>query len=199
MTAPAGASRARLWQAPLALGVIWGFAEATLFFVIPDVVIGWAALSDWRRGLSMLVAAIAGAVAGGLLLYGFAAGHPAEARALVDAVPFVHAAMLATVAGDYQRDGAVAILFGPGNGIPYKVYAALAAPTVDTVSFVLLTIPARLERFLPAWLVFAGLGRLAVPRIAANFPGGGEPALCSVVDHWICSVLVAHLTGIGVA
>jgi hypothetical protein len=168
VTAPSGTGRGGLWQPPLALGLIWGFAEATLFFVIPDVVIGWAALSDWRRGLWMLLAAICGALAGGLLLYGFAAEHAGAAAAAVDAVPFVHSAMLATVAGDYRREGASAILFGPGNGIPYKVYAALAPAAVDPASFALLSIAARLERFLPAWLVFALVGAWLRRRIAAH-------------------------------
>jgi membrane protein YqaA with SNARE-associated domain len=157
-----------LWRPPLALAFVWGFAEATLFFIIPDVVIGWAALSNWRRGLEMLAAACAGALVGGLLLYGLAANHPAEVVAAVDAVPFVHGAMIETVARDYQRHGPLAILFGPGNGIPYKVYAALAPPVVDPASFALLTIPARLERFLPAWLIFATVGGWFRRRIAEH-------------------------------
>ena len=48
----------------------------------------------------------------------------------------------------------------------YKVYAALAPPVVDPASFVLLSIAARLERFLPAWLAFALLGLWFRRRIA---------------------------------
>jgi membrane protein YqaA with SNARE-associated domain len=171
VNAPAGAVRHGLWQPPLALGFLWGFAEATLFFIIPDVVIGWAALSGWRRGLRMLGAAIAGAVLGGLVLYGFAATHAAAARAAIDAVPFVHGAMLARVTADYERQGPSAILFAPGNGIPYKVYAALAPPVTDPASFTLLTILARLERFLPGWLLFTVVG-VRFRRWIAEHPRG---------------------------
>jgi membrane protein YqaA with SNARE-associated domain len=165
---PTTASRGGLWQAPLALGFVWGFAEATLFVIIPDVIIGWAALSDWRSGLRMLLAAISGAVAGGLVLYAVATARPIAALAAVEAVPFVHHAMIERVAGDYRRLGPWAILFGPGNGVPYKVYAALAPPSADPVSFALLSIPARLERFLPAWLIFTLAGRGLRPWIASH-------------------------------
>jgi membrane protein YqaA with SNARE-associated domain len=168
MTTTTTAGRGGLWPAPVALGFVWGFAEATLFFVIPDVIIAWAALSDWRSGLRMLLAAISGALAGGLILYAVAATRPEAALAAVEAVPFVHQAMIARVADDYRREGSRAILFGPGHGIPYKVYAALAPPVVDPLSFALLSIPARLERFLPAWLIFGVVGRGFRSRLASH-------------------------------
>jgi len=168
MTTPTTAVRGGLWRAPLALGFIWGCAEATLFFIIPDVVIGWAALSDWRSGLRMLVAAVAGALAGGLILYSVAAARPDAALTAVEAVPFIQRAMIARVADGYRRQGPWAILFGPGNGIPYKVYAALAPPVVGPAAFALLSIPARLERFLPAWLIFTTVGRGLRSRLASH-------------------------------
>ena len=53
MMAPAGGERPAktgLWPAPLWLSLAWGFAEATLFFIVPDVVLGWESLGGWRRG-----------------------------------------------------------------------------------------------------------------------------------------------------
>lgn len=168
MRTPTTAVGGGLWRAPVALGFVWGFAEATLFFIIPDVIIGWASLSDWRSGLRMLVAATLGALAGGLILYAVAAARPAIALAAVEAVPFVHRAMIERVADDYRRQGRWAILAGSGNGIPYKVYAALAPPVIDPVSFALLSIPARLERFLPALLIFTIVGHGFRRRIASH-------------------------------
>ena len=164
------ASAGGLWRPPLVLGFLWGFAEATLFFIIPDVIIAWAALSGWRSGSRMLVAALTGALAGGLVLYAVAAGRPAEAVAAVESVPFVGRAMVERVADAYRTHGASAILLAPGNGIPYKVYAALAPVVTDPVSFALLSIPARLARFLPAWLIFTMVGR-AFTRSIASHPG----------------------------
>ena len=38
-----------LWHPPLWLGFLWGFAEGTLFFIIPDIVLSWAALAGEMR------------------------------------------------------------------------------------------------------------------------------------------------------
>ena len=159
-----------LWQPPLLLGFLWGFAEATLFFIIPDVVIAWAALSGWRSGLRMLLAALAGALLGGLILYAIVVAPPAATVATITEVPFVGRAMIERVADRYRSLGAAAILLAPGNGIPYKVYAALAPPAADPFSFVLLSIPARLARFLPAFVIFTLAGR-AFGRRIRNHPG----------------------------
>ena len=159
-TAPrSSVAESGLWRPPLLLGLVWGFAEATLFFIIPDVIIAWAALSSWRSGLRMLLAALVGALAGGLVLYGAATARPGAVLAAVESVPFIHPAMIDKVADRYRDLGASAILRAPGNGIPYKVYAALAPPVTGPGSFALLSIPARLERFLPAWLIFTAVGR----------------------------------------
>jgi hypothetical protein len=149
---------AGLWRPPLALGFLWGLAEATLFFIIPDVVIAWAALSGWRTGLRMLLAALVGALTGGLILYAVAAARPAATVATIERVPFVGRTMIERVADSYRSRGASAILLAPGNGVPYKVYAALAPPVADPFSFVLLSIPARLARFLPAYVIFTLVG-----------------------------------------
>lgn len=148
------------WRPPLWAGALWGFAEATLFFIIPDVVITWAALGSAQHGVKMLGAAILGALVGGMLLYGLASWQPETARAAVDAVPFVRSTMFDTVAAAYGRWGAAALLHAPGNGIPYKVYAVLAPPVMAPTAFAALTVPARLERFLIGWVLTTVAGWL---------------------------------------
>jgi hypothetical protein len=150
----------RLWRPPLWLGFVWGIAEATLFFIIPDVIITWTALIDARRGIRMLAAAAAGALVGGSLLYASATFDPEGSRAAVDAVPFVGAGMFQRVTEAYAGRGPTAMLYAPGNGIPYKVYAVLAPPVMDFGTFAAMTVPARLVRFLAGWVVFTGLGLL---------------------------------------
>lgn len=147
-----------LWRPPLWVGLVWGFAEATLFFIIPDVVITWAALGSVRHGVKMLAAASIGALVGGLLMYGLATWQPESARAAVDAVPFVRHAMFDTVASAYGEWGPAALLHAPGNGIPFKVYAVLAPPVVRPGTFAVLTVPARLERFAIGWLLSTAIG-----------------------------------------
>ena len=60
---------------------IWGFAEATLFFIVPDV---WLTLIAVRRGLVPALAAcgwaLAGALAGGLAMYAWGVFDSAAAR-----------------------------------------------------------------------------------------------------------------------
>jgi membrane protein YqaA with SNARE-associated domain len=80
--------RAGMGLGALALLFAWGFAEATVFFVVCDVAVSWIAV---RRGLrSGVVAALvaaAGAVLGIVLLHGWALRDPAAALALVDGCP----------------------------------------------------------------------------------------------------------------
>ena len=41
---------------------LWGVAEATLFFVVPDVLVGWIALRGPRRTLVVWLGATAGGI-----------------------------------------------------------------------------------------------------------------------------------------
>lgn len=157
-----------LWPVPLWLSLVWGFAEATLFFIVPDVVLGWESLGGWRRGTKALAVIVAGALAGGLLVYGLAAIWPDAIRHAVASVPFVGDAMFATVAAAYDGHGAIGMLLGPTSGIPYKIYAVLAPQSFNVLSFAIISIPARLERLALSWLVFALLGRWLAPVIARN-------------------------------
>src|SRR3546814_12347528 len=56
-------------RAAHAVSLLWGFAEATVFFVVPDVWISRRALSSWRAALRGCGFALAGALVGGVLLY----------------------------------------------------------------------------------------------------------------------------------
>src|SRR3546814_3695958 len=54
-------------RAAHAVSLLWGFAEATVFFVVPDVWISRRALSSWRAALRGCGFALAGALGGGVL------------------------------------------------------------------------------------------------------------------------------------
>jgi hypothetical protein len=66
--------------------------------------------------------------------------------------------MFAKVERDYHDHRLMGLLYGPSSGVPYKVYAVLAPPLHQPLLFILLTIPARLERLALSWLVFTGIG-----------------------------------------
>jgi membrane protein YqaA with SNARE-associated domain len=155
----------------LAVAALWGFAEATLFFVVPDV---WLTAVAVRRGaraaLAAALCAAAGALVGGALMYAWGADDPAGAAAALDAVPAVSPAMLDRVRADLERDGAAAaLLAGAFSGVPYKAYAALA-PSAGVGPWPLLaaTAPARLARFVPACLLAALLSGVLSGRLSAR-------------------------------
>jgi len=145
----------------LVIAFLWGLAEATLFFVVPDVYVGFVALFHWRKGLLTTVAATAGAMIGGAIMYGLAGANAPAINELLVEVPLISPEMVRTVAGQTQTSGLVAMVTGPLQGIPYKIYAAQAGQQyLPFISFVLVTIVARLPRFFLLALMGAGLGRV---------------------------------------
>jgi hypothetical protein len=147
-----------LWRPPPWLGFLWGFAEGTLFFIIPDLVLSWASLAGVRGGIKILGAILAGAVVGGICMYAWAVWRPDSARSAVAAVPFVRTKMFEKVREDYRAHGASGIFYTLGTGIPYKVYAVLAPSITSPVTFGLISIPARFERLALSWVVPTMLG-----------------------------------------
>jgi membrane protein YqaA with SNARE-associated domain len=142
-----------------AAALLWGFAEATLFFIVPDVLTSAAALRDARTGLRACVFALIGALAGGALMYDWGARDEAQAVAAVEVVPGIDAAMMARVRDELARHGAPALLVGPLTGTPYKTYAVQAAGAgIGRWEFLAVSVPGRLPRFvlvtlLTAWVV----------------------------------------------
>ena len=147
-----------LWHPPLWLGFLWGFAEGTLFFIIPDIVLSWAALAGAKCGARILGAILLGAVGAGLCLHTWATFQPAASRSAVAAVPWVRTAMFDQVQKDYETHGIAGLLMGPASGIPYKVSAVLAPPFCSPGPFALISVVARAERMALTWVFFTVLG-----------------------------------------
>jgi hypothetical protein len=131
----------------VAAGVAWGFAEGTLFFVVPDVLISRTALLSWRRALLQAVAASAGAVLAGALLFTWAADAPLAAQTVVRQVPFVRESMFEVAAVGLDAGAFGGLVRGSFSGIPYKVFAVEAPGHVAGVPFVVASGPARVLRF----------------------------------------------------
>jgi membrane protein YqaA with SNARE-associated domain len=159
-----GPSRRQWWQDSLVgrpgilAAFLWGLAEATFFFVIPDVLLSFVAILAWPRTSKHVLAAIAGALLGGALLFHWASVDSAGARAAVTHVPFVREKMFLKVSGGFRRQGWRSMLLGSFSGIPYKLYAVEAPKFTSPLEFLLVTPPARAVRFL---LVWAGFGTAA--------------------------------------
>lgn len=136
----------------------WGLAEATLFFVIPDVILTYIALKNIKKALLACLYALIGALIGGTILYFWSSSDPKQVVTILNAIPAINSEMIHEVEQSLRQDGLLAMVLGPTQGIPYKIYASFA-PTVGIgyFSFLLASIPARLMRFLAvtvmAWLV----------------------------------------------
>jgi len=144
-----------------AFAATWGFSEALLFFVVPDVLITWVALKrGWRAGWQTALWALIGAWVGGALLLIWQGFAPQQAALAVEAVPFISPALMAQARENLNANGGIAILLGSLSGIPYKAFV-IAAPAAGLGDWALLawTLPGRGVRFFLAAAVASLAGR----------------------------------------
>lgn len=147
------------------LAALWGLAEATLFFIVPDVLLSGLALRQpMRRVIRMCLWALGGALLGGLLMYGWGWFAPISVLGVLREIPAIDLALCEAVMRQLREDGLIALFIGPLTGTPYKIYAAMAgALALNPWLFFALSIPARLLRF----VAVAGLVKL----ICRQWPG----------------------------
>jgi membrane protein YqaA with SNARE-associated domain len=149
------------------IAFLWGLAEATFFFVIPDMFTSYRALKSWRSGFRACLLALAGALAGGSLIYAYAAWKPAAALRAVDSVPAVTVQVIQTARQSYDKDGAAAIFYGPAKTVPYKVYTVMAPSRhIGYLEFMAISAPARMARFVAVTAAAAGLSYLLRNRLS---------------------------------
>lgn len=145
------------------VATVWGSAEATVFFIVPDVWTSWLALHNPRRGMATTVSALAGALAGGATTYKTAQQmSPQATEHVLTSVPGISADMVAKVERQLDEQGWAALVLGPTRGVPYKIYARTLAHGNESFGrFMALSVPARMVRFLAVTGGVAGLGKLA--------------------------------------
>ena len=165
---PAGARRL-FGRGPELLAALWGFAESTLFFLVPDVLLTWLALSVPRRGLRACYWALGGALAGAAVMIAWAGRAPAGVEAALVAVPGISEPLLELVRGQLVAEGLPAILMGPVQGIPYKVYVVEATVLgLSAWKLLAVSVPARLIRFLLLTLLAIGIARGPLRRLSTR-------------------------------
>jgi 1-acyl-sn-glycerol-3-phosphate acyltransferase len=162
------------------MGFLWGFAEGTVFFVVPDVLISFVALFSARRFWECSIAALAGSFIAGCVVYAAALYDYEAVSRIIRAVPFVPSRMLDTVRDEFERQGAWGLFNGPLSGTPYKVYALVASHYVPAKSFLYLTIPVRLGRF----LVVGGVAWFAA-RALREFRMTSGPIMIVYATLWV--------------
>ena len=132
-----------------AAAALWGLAEATIFFIVPDVLLSWVAIKNWRKALLACVWTLIGALAGGMLIWHLGQDNPDQVRSVFTAIPAISERMLDDVRSQLTTTGITALFIGPLIGTPYKIYALEAAHLgIGLGTFLLVSIPARMLRFL---------------------------------------------------
>ncbi|MGH3434135.1 MAG: hypothetical protein ACRDQB_15000 [Thermocrispum sp.] len=158
----------------------WGLAEATLFFIVPDVLLTAVALRDRETALRCCLWTLGGALLGGALMFAWATHAPEAAVASVDHVPAVTEQMLTRVQSGLADSGVLAMFLGPLSGTPYKLYAVFApAAGIGLPAFLLISIPARLIRFVLVVLLTNLTARTLLKRRSSR------TRLALVMGFWI--------------
>lgn len=146
-------------RSPLAVIVagLWGYAEATRFWLIPDILLGWITLNRPRSLVASVVAATVGAVIGGVRMH----RHAHEKHARLTEIPGINGALLADAHERFASRNWVAVVRAPLDGIPYKVYATESGladkPQGELIAW---TLVARLWRFILSAAAAALIGRV---------------------------------------
>lgn len=146
---------------------IWGVAEATLFFIVPDVLLSYIGLKrGCRTAATASLAAAIGAAIGGSVMFAWSAADPDAARGAVLAVPAISEAMAARAEAAMAGNWFLAMVLGPLTTTPFKLYAVFAPHVgAGAAAFAAAAIPARLPRFLIVSLAVAFLARRLEPRL----------------------------------
>jgi membrane protein YqaA with SNARE-associated domain len=147
----------------------WGFAEATLFFVVPDVLLSAIALRKPRTAIRASFAAGVAAMIGGTLMYFWGAHQPETAQKLVTSLPAIGPGVMAHAREGMANQGPLAIVLGPLTATPYKTYAVQAsAVDMPYWLFLLITPIARLPRFLMVSLLASAFARVTAPYLSTR-------------------------------
>ncbi|MEZ5924513.1 MAG: hypothetical protein R3D57_09015 [Hyphomicrobiaceae bacterium] len=166
----------------IAASALWSLAEATVFFVVPDVILSATTVRfGARAGVVAALAAAVAAAAGGLLVYLATADGLVDSFALLDRLPAISAAMIAGVRAELAGGSwPAAMLWGSFSGIPYKLYAASAAAAAKPLGlFLLWSVPIRLTRF----VLIVGAAALLRPLVLSWL--GPRLALLPLALMWI--------------
>ena len=150
----------------------WGFAEATLFFILPDVLLSYFALERKSKLLPLIAWALLGALVGGVIMFTWGVMSPKTSWSWVEAVPAINTDLMDTVAKQLENKGALAIILGPFQGLPYKAYSVQAASAdIGLILFMAVSVVARLIRFLLIAYFARGVTALLISRTAITRKG----------------------------
>lgn len=109
------------------LAFIWGFSEATFFFIIPDILFSGLAINHVKKAAVTLIYAVFGALIGGTLLYFLPYFIDASLlKKYLISLPFLSEAMVETIDKGMAFQPYQTLFTSGFIGIPYKVYAVFS-------------------------------------------------------------------------
>lgn len=141
------------------ISFLWGLAEGTFFFIIPDVYIGFISLFSILGGFSSMGFALLGSLTSAIfiyLLYPILGDHMTS---LLLYIPGITKSMIERATTDLILHGLPALITGPVIGIPYKIYTVTAAQLTFPISqYLFFSIPSRLERTIIVFITGSFIG-----------------------------------------
>ena len=134
--------------------------------MVPDVLLTWLAGVRPKVAWRALGACLAGALAGGAIMFVLARESPARMLALVETVPAISEEFMRATGAALRADFAPAMLEAGFSGVPYKVLAVESGSQgLSLAAFVALSIPARLSRWVLLVLLARGVAALVRARV----------------------------------
>lgn len=149
-------------------GLLWGFAEALFWPIIPDyyvlAVVPTLAARWWRVALFTSAGSVIGGSAG--FWWSYARGDTFP----LALAPLVTPGMLDAASAWLAELGAMGVLRQPLSGVPYKVFVYLAgAERLPFFLFFWTSVVARSFRIFAVAAIGAGLGKIAGDRRLSRF------------------------------
>lgn len=157
----------------VAVLAVWAFAEATVWPLIPDLVLAGMAFAVPRLAPRLAATTALASAAGGAVAV--ALGRAGLSWPMLAVTQSMRTGAAAAV----EADGARGVLLQPLSGIPYKAFNAAAVQAdVDLVAWAGWTVLARGTRMAVVVLVASMVGRVLWSR---HVPDGWAPRLHSLV------------------
>ena len=150
----------------IAGATLWGIAEASLFFIVPDVLITFAVMRrGLRQGLMPSAAAAFFAAITGYGMWLWASHDASAARHVMLLVPAIGPDLLARAHEEIAVGWPIHLVTGAMTGVPYKLYAVEAgARGIDPLLFIPMSFAARLARF-ALTAILTAIGREILVRL----------------------------------
>ena len=130
------------------IAFVWGLFEATFFFIVPDVWLSLVAKNDMRLAFKAAIFSLIGALIGGCIMYYLGLNHLDAALSFLKSIPAIHQPLISQAQASLESQGAIAVITGGFQGVPYKIFATISAHSgIGFFVLSIATILARLLRF----------------------------------------------------